>query len=125
MQLATTALSPVDESPGLSLGVFAAVPPVDQPVTSLLHLVAEASGSISGYQYDFSNDSVQPLKGAIDRSSQRAAWQVGNDFAEVGLKNLTEDVARSLLFRSDGWTQAWILMRLPESPVISQTPDQQ
>ena len=107
---------PVDDAPpGLSLGVFAAVSPVDEPVKSLLHLVVGESGSVSGYQYDFSTDSIQRLCGALDSSSQRVAWQVGNVVAEAGLKNLTEDVARVLVFRDDGWTQAWILMRITEA----------
>jgi hypothetical protein len=114
-QLANTS-TPVDnEPPGLSLGVFAAVPPVDGPVQFLLHLIVSQSGTVLGCQYDFSADSMQPLRGALDRSSQRMAWQAGNVVTEAGLGNLTEDLARALVFRDDGWTQAWILMRIPES----------
>ena len=44
---------------------------------------------------------------------------------ETGLKNLTEDVARALVFREDGWTQPWILMRIPESAELPPRQDQQ
>ncbi len=115
--LARSVKSAAGESPGLSLGVFAEVPPVDQPVKSLLHLVVGQSGSISGYQYDFATDAATPVHGAFDPSSQRVAWQVGNDVTEAGYENLTRDVTRALLFRDDGWTQSWILMRIPESPL--------
>jgi hypothetical protein len=39
------------------------------------------------------------------------------------MQNLTRQVTRALLFRNDGWTQPWILMRVPESnPVQAKTP---
>jgi hypothetical protein len=126
VQLANSARPADDDPPGLSLGVFAAVPPVDEPVKALLQLVISKSGTISGYQYDFSTDSMQPLNGALDHSSQRAAWQVENAVMEGGIKNLTEDVTRALLFRDDGWTQPWILMRIPETPAAElAAPDKQ
>ncbi len=114
IELTQTAGSMTDESDGVSLGVFAAVPPVDEPVKTLLCIAINKSGKVTGYQYEFSTDSVKVLQGAVDPASQLVAWQIGNDFFEAGLKNLTEDVARSLLFRADGWTQPWILMRIPE-----------
>ncbi len=92
---------------------------------SLLHLIVGKSGTVSGYQYDFSADSMQPLRGALDRSSQRMAWQVGNVVTQAGLENLTEDLARALVFRDDGWTQAWILMRIPESMAVEPGQGQQ
>ncbi|MHB8973840.1 MAG: hypothetical protein ACYC3X_25040 [Pirellulaceae bacterium] len=120
--LASTSRSAADEPLGRSLGVFAAVPPTDKSVQTLFHLVVGKSGAVSGYQYDFTSDSVQPLQGAVDLAAQRAAWQAGNTVVEAGLKNLTEDVARALVFRDDGWTQSWILMRIPESTAIAPTP---
>ena len=66
VQLAGTSKSVADEPPGLSLGVFAAVPPVDEPVQILWHLVVGKSGVVSGNQYDLATDSVQPVGGALD-----------------------------------------------------------
>lgn len=113
-QLAGTPASTEAGLPALPLGVFAAVPPIQAPVQSLLQLVVDQSGAISGYAYDFATDSAAPLHGAVDPDSQRAAWRVAGGVMEAGLVNLTEDVGRALLFRDDGWTQAWILMRVPE-----------
>lgn len=115
--LADSATPTSEEAPGLSLGIFAAVPPVDEPVRSLVHLVLDKSGTITGYQYDFATDAMEPLHGAIDPVSQRVAWKGGTAVAEAGLANLTEDVARALVFRDDGWTQSWILLRVPEAVV--------
>ena len=76
VQLANTAAPADAESPGLSLGVFAAVPPVDEPVKALLHLVISKSGTISGYEYEFATDSMQPLHGALDHSAHRAGLAI-------------------------------------------------
>jgi hypothetical protein len=125
VELAHAALPAADASPGLSLGVFAAVPPVDKPVESLVHLVVGKSGTVVGYQYDFATDSMQPLRGAVDHASQRLAWQVGSVVTEAGVANLTDDVSRALVFRDDGWTQAWILLRIPELVAAEPLPAQQ
>jgi hypothetical protein len=114
VQLAGSSEPVADEPPGLSLGIFAAVPPVDEPVQILWHLVLGKSGVVSGNQYDLATDSMQPVGGALDPATQRTAWKAGTAVVETGLKNLTEDVARALVFREDGWTQPWILMRIPE-----------
>ncbi len=115
VSLAQSAPNTATETSGLSLGVFALVPPVDQPVKSLVHLVVDPSGIVSGYQYDFATDSAMPVHGMIDRASQRVAWSMGHNVLEAGLANLTNGLARSLVFRPDGWVQPWILMRVPAS----------
>ena len=48
------------------------------------------------------------------------AWHVEGTVWETGLKNLTQDAARMLVFRQDGWTQTWILMRLGEQLVTAE-----
>lgn len=121
-QLARTPAPAEPEPPGLSLGVFAAVPPIEAPVQALLQLVVSSSGTVSGYEFHFATDSAKPLRGAVDRGSQRAAWQVENGVMEAGLVNLTEDVGRALLFRDDGWTQPWILMRVPDASAGAAAP---
>jgi len=114
--LANTAPPAANESPGLSLGVFAAVPPVDAPVRSLVHLVLNKSGAVTGYQYQFAGDSVEPVQGMVDPVSQQVAWKMGSTVMQAGVGNLTDEAARALVFRDDGWTQAWILLRIAELP---------
>ncbi len=119
-ELAQSPISSQGESLGLSLGVFAEVPPIEQPVKTLLHLVVGKTGSIAGYQYDLATDAMTPLLGAFDPLSQRVAWQVGDDVMEAGFENLTREITRALLFRHDGWTQSWMLMRIsPATPAAS------
>lgn len=115
IELAESGSAVKADAEALSLGVFAAVSPLDEPVKSLLYLAVDRAGTVSGYQYTFADDSMKPVRGAVDPESQRVAWRVGEDYGEAGLKNLTEDVARFLFFKSDGWTQPWILIRMNES----------
>ena len=112
VKLAQTAIPAADESPGLSLGVFAAIPPVEAPVPCLLHLVVGKSGAVSGYQYDFATNTMQSLRGALDQASQRMAWQVGNDVMEAGVANLTGDLARASHSARTAGRNLWILMRI-------------
>ena len=91
------------------------------PCHRLLHLVVSKSGAVSGYQYDFRHRLDAAAARSIGSGSQRMAWQVENDVMEAGLANLTEDLARALVFREDGWTQAWILMRISEPAAAEPT----
>jgi hypothetical protein len=98
---------------GRSLGVFALLPPGGETTAELLCLAVDKSGALMGYQYDGEADTVMALRGALDTESARATWQVDGKVWEAGSKNLTEEVARMLVFRQDGWTQAWTIIRMP------------
>jgi hypothetical protein len=117
--LAGSAPTAASEGPALSLGVFAAVPPSLRPATTLFQLALDKSGLLTGVSVDLTSGEATPLRGAIDPSTQRAAWQIGDDVIGAGLANLTEDVARALVFRADGWTQPWILMRIQQDQLTS------
>lgn len=121
-QLASSAPPAASEAPGLSLGVFAAVPPTLKPATTLFHLVLDKNGLVSGISVDLASGDATPLRGTADAASQRVAWQVDDDVVEAGLANLTEDVARALVFRANGWTQSWILMRIQENQLVPTPP---
>ena len=57
---------------GISLGVFAAVSPRNEPVTTLLQLALGKSGSVFGYHYDLTENTARPLRGRS--TSRRNAW---------------------------------------------------
>ena len=105
LELALSNQTELGEETGLSLGVFAAVPPSLKPATSLLHLVLDKNGLITGYVVDLASSEVRPLHGAVDTASQRAAWRAGDDVMAVGLANLTEEVSRAPYF-SRRWMDA-------------------
>lgn len=118
--LADSAPTASSEGPTLSLGVFAAIPPTLKPATTLFQLVLDKNGLLTGASVDLNTGEATPLRGNIDLATQQAAWEIGDDVIGVGLANLTEDVARALAFRADGWTQPWILIRVQENQLASQ-----
>ena len=64
----------------------------------VFQLAINRQGVIRGNAYDQASDSNLPVQGAVDKSSQRAAWTVGSNdqiVIETELCNLTRDAARA------------------------------
>ncbi len=100
----------------LPLGVFAMVQNEQQHPHLVLQLAMDDAGNLRGNYTDTVTDSTQPILGAVDPKTQRAAWTVGtnsNAVLEAGLSNLTEGHAPAL-FHKNGKTDPWILVRLPQ-----------
>lgn len=67
-----------------------------------------------GNYTDELSEHTQPVQGAVDPKTQRAAWTVGdnkNSVIEAGLSNLSQDEATVLIHRK-GMTDHWLLVRL-------------
>jgi hypothetical protein len=100
----------------LPLGVFAMVQNEQQHPHLVLQIAINEAGNLRGNYTDTVTDSTQPILGAVDQKTQRAAWTVGansNAVLEAGLSNLTEGHAPAL-FHKNGKTDPWILVRLPQ-----------
>jgi hypothetical protein len=121
---AIVASAPQNLDPGTSdwmpLGVFA-VTQDDQPTgpepTLFVQLAVNKSAIISGTFQNMATGETQTLEGAIDKTSQRAAWGVvGKQWpiVETGVSNLTDDTVPILVHFADGETQQWLLVRLEE-----------
>jgi hypothetical protein len=81
---------------------------------------------ISGTFYNQLTDTLRPLIGSVDQTSQRAAWMFADDddseiIMETGIYNLTRDDATALVHFGSDKVQTWLLVRLPE-PEESETP---
>ena len=111
---------PADDSQWLSLGVFALTQDGESsgPVpTMFLQLMVSKDGVLAGSLYNNETDESREIEGAVDKSSQRAAWVVKDEqwpIMETGLENLTKDEAPALLHFGDGQTQQWLLVRLED-----------
>lgn len=100
----------------LPLGVFAMVQNEQQHPHLVLQIAIDETGKLRGNYTDTVTDSTQPILGAVDQKTQRAAWTVGanaNAVLEAGLSNLTEGHAPAL-FHKNGKTDHWSLVRLPQ-----------
>ncbi len=105
----------------LPLGVFALVPEGQNEPAAVTHLAVSKSGLIGGNYYNPKTKVAAPLRGAVDRQTQRVAVMPAGQqekVFEAGLYNLTLDTTPVLVFFDPGKTQQWLLVRLkpPEEP---------
>jgi hypothetical protein len=83
----------------------------------IIQLALSKEGVIKGTFYNTATDTVRPVKGRVDKKSQRAAWAFADGknpdvIMETGLHNLTQDQTEALLHFGDNKTQQWLMVRL-------------
>ncbi len=107
----------------LPLGVFAFAPVGQKQSNVVVQLAVDKQGLVRGnYTDTFSNQPVQ-IHGAVDKSTQRVAWTVGEnktDVFETGLYNLTKPEAPVLVHFGQNRTEQWLLVRLKQPAADTQ-----
>jgi hypothetical protein len=106
------------EGDWLPLGVFALTKPDQAKSDVTIQLAVNRAGVIRGNYTDTVTDKTQSVQGSVDKQTQRVAFTVGENTAnliETGLYNLTKDEAPCLLHFGKGRTEQWLLVRL-QSP---------
>jgi hypothetical protein len=116
---ATTA----DADQWLPLGVYAMVRNEQQHPQLIVQLAVNQNGTIRGNYTDQLTDHTQPIQGAVDKATERAAWTVGDNHQtvmEAGINDLTGGEASALVHRN-GKSDHWLLVRLnqPEAGAAS------
>jgi hypothetical protein len=100
----------------LPLGVFAVAPDNNAASSdSIFQIAINRDGIIRGNYHNRKTDKVEPIVGAADKNSQRAAWTIGNDQTPVydaGLANLTKDSTPILVHTGGGQSHQVTLARL-------------
>ncbi len=86
---------------------------------ALLQLAVDKDGVIAGTYYNTSTDISRPVKGKVDKKTQRAAWTFGDGkntdiIMETGLFNLTQDQTEALVHFGNEKTDQWLLVRLDQ-----------
>lgn len=118
--------APPEKADWMSLGVFALTQDgkASGPSPTLfLQLAISKEGVISGTLHNAATNSSQTIEGAVDKTSQRAAWGVAGKtclIMETGISKLTEDTAAALVHFADGQTQQWLMVRLDEPTAAAQ-----
>ena len=105
-------------------GVFALTQEEKGDAIMFFQLAMNKEGLISGAFTNTLTDDSETVTGSIDRTTQRAAWHVGdktNTVYEAGVANLTLDVAPVLIHFDTQTTQTWLLVRMP-SPDLPTAP---
>ena len=121
-RLASTAKDETaDKTEWLPLGVFALSRGDTGVSNTVLQLAVSKEGVISGTYYNSDTDIARPVKGTVDKETQRAAWTFadGKDtdiVMETGINNLTQDQTEALFHFGKDITQQWLMVRLQEPP---------
>ena len=121
-QLASTAKDDTaDKTEWLPLGVFALSRGDTGASNTVLQLAVSKEGVISGTYYNSDTDIARPVKGSVDKKTQRAAWTFAdgkntNIVMETGINNLTQDQAELLVHFGKDMAQQWLMVRLQEPP---------
>ncbi len=107
------------ESEWLPLGVFALTRPDASDSNVLLQLAVDKQGVIAGTYFNISTENARPVRGMVDKKSQRAAWTFadGKDtdiIMETGIYNLTQDETEALVHFGKDKTEKWLMVRMEE-----------
>jgi uncharacterized protein (TIGR03000 family) len=99
------------------LGVFALVQGEQTDPSAVFQLAVNKAGYIGGNYYNVLTDTNLPVRGSVDKKTQRASWIVGdqkNTVYDTGIYNLTKDESPLLIHFGKDRTQQWLLVRVPE-----------
>jgi hypothetical protein len=101
----------------LPLGVFALVQEQKGDPNMFFQISLSKEGVITGgYQNTISGDQ-RPITGQVDKTTQIAAWRIGenrNTVCTTNLANFTQDVSTVTLHYGEGRTETWLLVRMHE-----------
>ena len=101
----------------LPLGVFALAQEEKGDAVMFFQISVNRAGVISGAYQSVLTDEALPIAGRVDKTSQRAAWRIGDKtetIFESSLANLTQDVSPVLVHFGKDRAQTWLLVRMPE-----------
>lgn len=103
----------------MPLGVFALTQVGSTNSNMVLQLAVDKQGIIKGTYYNSSTETTRPLKGSVDRKTQRAAWSFSdgkdtNIIMETGIYNLTLDQTEALVHFGQDKTQRWLMVRMEQ-----------
>lgn len=120
-QLAESApeVTETKEEDWLPLGVFALSREETGDSNMVLQLAVNREGVIQGTYYNTSTETERPVRGMVDKKTQRAAWTFADGkntdvIMETGLYNLTKDDTEALVHFGQNKTQKCWLVRLQE-----------
>lgn len=116
--LATSAPPPQpSETDWMPLGIFGIARDQATDSNALLQLAVDKNGIIAGTYYNTTTDIGRPVRGKVDKKTQRAAWTFSDGkntdiIMETGLFNLTQDQTEALVHFGKEKTQQWLMVRL-------------
>jgi len=106
-----------DPEQWMPLGIFALTPGAGGALDMVLQLAVNKDGVIQGTYYNATSNVTKPIRGVVDRETQRAVWTFADDdnnavIMETGIYNLTQDQTEVLVHLGKNRTEQWLLVRL-------------
>ena len=118
--LASSAVEPkAEDEEFMPLGVFALSQLDTTTSNTMLQLAVDKQGIIKGTYYNTSTQATRPVKGSVDRQTQRAAWSFADGkntdiVMETGIYNLTLDQTEALVHFGKDKTQRFLMVRMEQ-----------
>jgi hypothetical protein len=105
------------ETEWMPLGVFAISRDQATNSNALLQLAVDKNGVIAGTYYNTATDVGRPVRGKVDKKTQRAAWTFSDGkntdiIMETGIFNLTQAQTEALVHFGKEKSQQWLMVRL-------------
>ncbi|MBX9792419.1 MAG: hypothetical protein K2Y37_26255 [Pirellulales bacterium] len=103
----------------MPLGVFTLAPENQTEATAMLQLAVSKQGVVRGTYFDLLSDTDHPVRGAVDKQTQRVAWIIGPQGKvtfQTGLAVLTEPSGPVSVHYQNGQTRQWVLARYEKEP---------
>jgi hypothetical protein len=83
----------------------------------VFQLSVNSAGTIRGNYYDQVSGSTLAVHGSVDKRTQRAAWQIGNNkdlVVETGLYNFTERKSTALVHFGPTRSEQFLMVQLKQ-----------
>ena len=108
----------------LPLGVFGLLEPGQTSAKMTVQLAVDKQGVVRGNYYNLTDKKTLPIQGAVNKSTQRIAWTIGDNkdmVLDTGLYNLTEDETTVLVHYGSERTAQWMMVRLKQQKTGGQS----
>jgi hypothetical protein len=113
------ATEPANDDKFMPLGIFTLAPENQTEASAMLQLAVSKQGVLRGSYYDLLSDVNHPIRGSVDKQSQRVAWTFGPQGKvtfQTALPVLTEPSGPVAVHYENGQTRQWVLARYEKEP---------
>jgi hypothetical protein len=110
---------PGKDAPFLPLGIFTLAPENQTEATAMLQLALGKDGVLRGTYHDLLGNADHPIRGSVDKATQRVAWTFGTHGKvtfQTALPVLTEPSGPVSVHYENGQTRQWVLARYDHEP---------